>query len=104
MNHMTDAKNGGGSQAVLTASFELRNQFTKSGTTFERIQFERASSRTGNSGHTKVALPTIKRRLAFDSAPRNFSIWTSVPLGDIKGVLSFDAFEIRFAIPKVAPI
>jgi len=55
------AKNGGGSRAALTASFELRNQFTKSGIIFERIQFELVSSRTGNSGHTKKVSPMMNK-------------------------------------------
>src|SRR5438477_8881165 len=55
------AKNGDGSRAALTAFFELRNQFTKSGTTFERIQFELVWSRIGASGHTRKVLPTTSR-------------------------------------------
>src|SRR5207253_6150849 len=60
-NHTMHAKNGDGSRAALTAFFELRNQFTKSGTTFERIQFELVWSRTGASGHTRKVLPTTSR-------------------------------------------
>src|SRR6266480_3426725 len=55
------AKNGDGSRAALTAFFELRNQFRKSGTTFERIQFELVWSRTGASGHTRKVLPMTSR-------------------------------------------
>ena len=55
------AKNGGGSRAALTVSFERRNQFTKSGTTFEKIQFELVWLRNGNSGHTKEVLPMMNR-------------------------------------------
>jgi hypothetical protein len=57
-NESYDAReNGDGSRAALIASSERRNQFTKSGTTFERIPFEPVWSRTGNSGHTKKVLP-----------------------------------------------
>jgi hypothetical protein len=58
---MMRAENGDGSRAALTASFELRNQFTKSGIPFERIQFELVSLRTGNSGHTKRGFPMMNR-------------------------------------------
>ena len=52
---------GDGNRAVLTVSFERRTQFTKSGTTFEKIQFELVWSPTGNSGHTKKVLPMMNR-------------------------------------------
>src|SRR4029453_12797530 len=39
--------------AALIACFERRNQFTKSGITFEKIPFELVWSRTGNSGRIK---------------------------------------------------
>ena len=58
---MARAKNGDGSRAALTVSFERRNQFTKSGTTFEKIQFELVWLRNGNSGHTKEVLPMMNR-------------------------------------------
>ena len=58
---MARAKNGDGSRAALTVSFECRNQFTKSGTTFEKIQFELVWLRNGNSGHTKEVLPMMNR-------------------------------------------
>jgi hypothetical protein len=50
---MARVKNGDGSQVALIVSFERRNRFMKSGTTFERIQFELVWSHTGNSGHIK---------------------------------------------------
>jgi REP element-mobilizing transposase RayT len=50
-----------GSRAALTVSSERRNHFTKSGTTFERIQSELVWSRIGNSGHIKKVLPTTSR-------------------------------------------
>jgi REP element-mobilizing transposase RayT len=55
-SYIVRAKNGNGSRAALTAFFERPNRFTKSGTTFERIQFELAWSLIGNSGHTKKVL------------------------------------------------
>src|SRR5436189_5283410 len=58
---MARAKNGDGSRAALTVSFERRNQFRKSGTTFEKIQFELVWLRNGNSGHTKEVLPMMNR-------------------------------------------
>ena len=61
MSHLARVKNGDGSRAALTVFFERRNQFTKSGTTFERIQFELVWSRTGNSGNIKKVLPTASR-------------------------------------------
>jgi hypothetical protein len=50
---MMRAENGDGNRAALTVSFERQNHFTKSGTTFERIQVELVWSRNGDSGHTK---------------------------------------------------
>ena len=58
---MARAKNGNGSRAALIVFYECRSQFTKSGTTFERIQFEQVWSRTENSGRTKKVLPTTSR-------------------------------------------
>jgi len=55
------AENGDDNRAALTVSFEHRNQFMKSGATFERTQFELVWSRTGNSGHTKQVLPMMNR-------------------------------------------
>src|SRR5882724_443660 len=61
MNHMAHAKNGSGSREVLIAFYERRSQFTKSGITFERIQFELIWSLTGNSGLIKKDLATTSR-------------------------------------------
>jgi len=61
MNHIAHAKNGSGSRAVLIVFYERRSQFTKSGITFERIQFELIWSLTGNSGLIKKDLATTSR-------------------------------------------
>jgi hypothetical protein len=58
MNHMARVKNGDGSRVGLIVSFEGRNQFMKSGITFERIPFELVWSHTGNSGRIGKVLPT----------------------------------------------
>jgi REP element-mobilizing transposase RayT len=57
-NRMACVKHGHGSRVVLIVSFEHRNRFTKSGTTFEKIRFELVWSRTGNSGRIRKVLPT----------------------------------------------